>query len=161
MTQPGQPGQTSPTDTNCYSCQALRGERRISPGERIYEGQHWVIDHAWPTTLVGWVVLVLRRHAAALHELTADEFAEMGTLTARAVQTLHAETGCTKEYLACFAEALHFNHVHIHIVPRAADLPHTVHGPRIFTLLQPNEGEQATERAVQAFCAQMARAMTS
>lgn len=157
-----QPDQILPANTNCYSCQALRGERRISPGERIYDGRYWVIDHAWPTTLVGWMVLALRRHATALHELTADEFVEPGILTARAVQALHGETGCAKEYLACFAEAFHFNHIHIHIhiVPRAADLPHTVHAPRIFTLLQLNEGEQATEVAVQVFCARMARAMT-
>ena len=70
---------------SCYSCEALRGERRISPAEHIYDGRYWIVDHAWPTALVGWVVLVLRRHAAALHELTVDEFAEMGEVLARTV----------------------------------------------------------------------------
>lgn len=146
-------------DDSCYSCQSLRGERRISPGERIYNGHYWVVEHAWPTSLVGWVVLVLRRHASALHELTTEEFAEMGSLLERTVRALHADTGCAKEYLACFAEADHFAHVHIHVMPRASDLPQTLRGPRVFALLKPDEDEQAPEAEVQAFCARLARAM--
>ena len=83
----------------------------------------------------------------------------MGALLGRTTQALHAETGCAKEYLACFAEADHFNHVHIHIVPRASDLPHELQGPRIFALLKPGEGEQEPEAEVQAFCARLARRM--
>jgi diadenosine tetraphosphate (Ap4A) HIT family hydrolase len=143
----------------CYSCEALRGERHISPGQRIFEGKWWVVEHAWPASVVGWVVLVLRRHTAALHELAADEFTEMGTLLARVVQALHAETGCAKEYLACFAEAEHFEHVHIHVVPRAPGLPQELQGPRIFTLLDPKDGSQATLADVQAFCARLAAAL--
>ena len=147
------------TEIECYSCQALHGERHISPGPPIYDGQFWRVDHAWPSALVGWVVLVLRRHAATLHELTSHEFAEMGALLARTTQALHAETGCAKEYLACFAEADHFNHVHIHVVPRASDLPHELQGPRVFALLKPGEGEATPEAEVQAFCARMAARM--
>ncbi len=143
----------------CYSCESLRGERHISPAERIYDGRYWIVDHAWPTALVGWVVLVLRRHAAALHELTADEFAEMGALLARTTRALHAETVCAKEYLACFAEAEHFQHVHIHVVPRASDLSHELHGPRSFALLNPTDDTLARVADVQAFCAQMRAAM--
>ena len=144
---------------SCYSCEALRGERHISPADHIYEGRYWIVDHAWPTALVGWVVLVLRRHAAALHELSADEFAEMGALLARTTQALQTETGCTKEYLACFAEADHFQHVHIHVVPRASDLPHELHGPRSFALLNPSDNTLAPVVDVQAFCARMRAAM--
>lgn len=143
----------------CYSCESLRGERHISPAEHIYDGRYWIVDHAWPTALVGWVVLVLRRHAAALHELTADEFAEMGALLARTAQALHAETGCAKEYLACFAEADHFQHVHIHVVPRASDLPHELHGPRSFALLNPTADMLAPVADVQAFCTRIRAAI--
>lgn len=154
-TMPG----TTETEIECYSCQALRRERRISPSQPIYDGQFRRVDHAWPTALVGWVVLVVRRHATALHEVTGDEFAEMGDLLAKTVQALHAETSCVKEYLACFAESDHFNHVHIHLVPRASDLPHELQGPRVFALLKPGEGEAALEAKVQAFCARMAERM--
>ncbi|HEU4783942.1 MAG TPA: HIT family protein [Ktedonobacterales bacterium] len=144
---------------SCYSCEALRGERHISPAEHIYDGRYWIVDHAWPTALVGWVVLVLRRHAAALHELTADEFAEMGALLARTARALHMETGCAKEYLACFAEADHFQHVHMHVVPRASDLPHELQGPRSFALLKPTDHTLASVAEVQAFCARIRAAM--
>lgn len=150
---------TADTAAICYSCEALRGERHISPAAPIYEGQHWRVDHAWPTALAGWLALVLRRHATALHELTADEFAEMGTLLVRAVRALHTETGCAKEYLACFAEADHFNHLHLHIVPRASDLPHEIQGPRVFALLKPEENALAPVAEVQALCARLAEAM--
>ena len=153
MTQPEE------STLRCYSCEALRGERHISPTEHIYYGRYWIVDHAWPSALVGWVVLVLRRHAAALHELTADEFAEMGELLARTVRALHMETGCAKEYLACFAEADHFQHVHIHVVPRANDLPHELHGQHIFALLNPTDDALAPVADVQAFCTRMRAAM--
>lgn len=146
-------------DDSCYSCEALRGERHISPGQRIFEGKWWVVEHAWPTSVVGWVVLVLRRHAGALHELAADELTEMGTLLARVVRALHAETDCAKEYLACFAEAEHFQHVHLHVVPRATGLPQELQGPRIFALLNPADGSQASVADVQAFCGRLAAAM--
>jgi diadenosine tetraphosphate (Ap4A) HIT family hydrolase len=160
ITVPQHETHQAPMDA-CYSCEALHGERHISPSQRIFEGRWWIVEHAWPTSLVGWVVLVVRRHATALHELTADEFAEMGTLLARTVRSLRAETGCVKEYLACFAEAEHFQHVHIHVVPRAAELPPDLQGPRVFALLNPADGAQAAVADVQAFCARLAAAMAA
>lgn len=125
----------------CYSCLANDGTRPVSPGPRICEGLYWNVEHAYPTALPGWLVLVLRRHAAALHELSRDELIEMGELLARVTRVLHSECGCVKEYISCFAEAEHFHHVHIHVVPRAADLPQDVQGPRSFALLNPAGAE--------------------
>ena len=135
----------------CYSCLAAAGKRRISPGPVIYEGSYWKIEHAYPTSLVGWLVLVLKRHAEALHELSAAECAEMGELLGRTARALRDETDCEKEYAACFAEAEHFQHVHVHVVPRQAGLPHELRGPRSFAQLNPAPGEAATPEAVSAF----------
>jgi diadenosine tetraphosphate (Ap4A) HIT family hydrolase len=143
------------TAMECYSCLANAGQRRISPGPVIYEGEHWKVDHAYPTKLVGWLVLVLKRHAEALHELSAAECAEMGALLGRAARALREETGCEKEYLACFAEADHFHHVHIHVVARRADLPHELQGPRSFALLNPAPEDAASAEDVTAFCQRM------
>lgn len=123
----------------CYSCLANAGIRPVSPGPRIHEGTYWNVDHAYPTKLAGWLVLVLKRHAAALHELSAEEFIELGKLLARVTQLLHDETDCVKEYISCYAEAEHFQHVHIHIIPRADDLPAALQGPRSFALLKATE----------------------
>jgi diadenosine tetraphosphate (Ap4A) HIT family hydrolase len=119
----------------CWSCPSLSGARRISPGPIIQEGRYWVVDHAYPTRLPGWLVLVLKRHAEALHDLSAEETAEMGDLIRRSCLVLREVTGCQKEYVSLYAEAPHFAHLHIHIVPRAADLPDNLRGPRVFGLL--------------------------
>jgi diadenosine tetraphosphate (Ap4A) HIT family hydrolase len=103
----------------CWSCLSLSGERRISPGRFIYEGRYWMMDHAYPTRLPGWLVFVLKRHAEALHDLSAEEMVEMGDLIRRSCQVLRAVTGCQKEYVSLYAEAPHFAHLHVHIVPRA------------------------------------------
>jgi diadenosine tetraphosphate (Ap4A) HIT family hydrolase len=129
---------TTPDSAECFSCRSLAGEARISPGPFIYEGQYWMVDHAYPVALAGWLVIVLKRHAAALHELSADEFQELGALQYRAVQALRRYTGCAKEYLMAFAEAPGFQHLHVHVVPRAADLPPEQQGPRIMQFLQPD-----------------------
>lgn len=144
----------------CYSCLANSGVRRISPGPVIYDGMYWTGDHAYPTKLVGWVVLVLKRHAEALHELSAAECAEMGELLGRVARALREETNCEKEYAACFAEADHFHHVHIHVIPKQADLPHELRGPRSFALLNPTPDELAAPAEVIAFCERLCDRLT-
>ena len=41
----------------CLICCSISGERRISPGPFIYEGAYWLVDHAYPTLLKGWLVI--------------------------------------------------------------------------------------------------------
>jgi diadenosine tetraphosphate (Ap4A) HIT family hydrolase len=120
---------------DCYSCLSVSGERRISPGATIHDGQHWMVDHAYPTSHPGWLVIVLKRHAEALHELSAAELAELGALQARTVRALAAVLHSQKEYVACFSEGEHFQHIHVHVVARPADLPPEQRGPRSFSLL--------------------------
>ncbi len=131
-------------DPTCWSCLANAGIKRVSPGVTIYEGKYWLVEHAYPTKLRGWLVLVLKEHKASLHELTPEEFAEMGTLIRRTVQLVHQRFDCAKEYVMILAEAEHFHHVHVHIVPRAEDLPESLRGPRIFALL----GEKVRAEAI-------------
>lgn len=136
----------------CYSCLANAGTRPISPGTRIYEGMCWNVEHAYPTKLPGWLVLVLKRHAAAVHALSRAELVEMGELLGRVTMLLHAEFGSVKEYISCYAEAEHFNHVHIHVVPRAADLPDELQGPRSFALLKATEADAVPPAEIITLC---------
>jgi hypothetical protein len=39
----------------------------------------------------------------------------------------------------CLGESEGFHHVHIHLVPRPADLPHELQGPRSFAMLKTDE----------------------
>ena len=128
----GDTTKTLQDSAECWSCPLLSGARRISPGPFIHEGRYWVVDHAYPPRLPGW--LVLTRHAEALHDPSAEEMTEMGDLIWRSCLVLRAVTGCQKECVSLYAESLHCAHLHVHIVPRVATLPDNLRGPRAFGL---------------------------
>ncbi|MBF6592655.1 MAG: HIT family protein, partial [Ktedonobacterales bacterium] len=139
----------------CYPCLANAGKLCISPGPVIHDGTYWTIDHAYPAQLAGWVVLVLKRHAEAPHELVPAEWAEMGDLLGRMTRALRDEMGCEKEYVACFAEGDHFHHIHIHVVPKPATLAPAFYGPRCFALLKPGPGEAVPPEEVRDVCVRL------
>jgi diadenosine tetraphosphate (Ap4A) HIT family hydrolase len=105
--------------------------------ERIGLDEHWRVAHAFDTELPGWLVLLPRRHVIALAQLSDAEAASLGAWQVRLSRALHEVTGCAKTYVAQFAEAEGYAHLHFHIVPRAADLPVDSRGPRVFGLLNP------------------------
>jgi len=141
----------------CLTCLNLSGERRISPGPYIYEGTHWIVDHAYPTTHLGWLVILPKRHIEALHELSREEFRELAEIQYKLVQVMHMDSAVQKEYMMCFAEGEGFSHVHIHLVPKPANLPAELKGPRIFALLAV-DGEHAVPTAeLVAFCEEFTR----
>ena len=123
----------------CWSCLSLQGIQRISPGPFIYEGNYWIVDHAYPTSLKGWLVIVTRRHVEALHDLTREEFQELADIQYHLTKALGSssaiESAIEKEYMMCFGEAESFHHIHIHFVARPRDLPQEAKGPRIFSYL--------------------------
>ena len=123
----------------CLSCLSIQGVQRISPGPIIYEGNFWVVDHAYPTSLKGWLVIGIRRHVEALHDLTHEEFQELADIQYHLAQVMRSRTSIEKEYMMCFAESEQFHHIHIHFVAKPQDLPPDTIGPRIFSYLQVNE----------------------
>jgi diadenosine tetraphosphate (Ap4A) HIT family hydrolase len=139
----------------CYSCKSLSGELRISPGPTIYSGTYWVVEHAFPSKLKGWLVIVLKRHAEALHDLSSEEFVELAELQERTVRLLHAELDSEKEYLMCLAEAEHFKHIHVHVVPKPRGLPEELRGTAIFSLLKVGDSDILPVDAIKHFCNQM------
>ncbi|MEV7381888.1 HIT family protein [Streptomyces lydicus] len=92
----------------------------------------------------GWLVLLPRRHVAAVHDLTHAEASALGMWQVKLSRALRSMTGCAKTYVVQFAEAEGFAHVHFHIVPRTADLQPEHRGPGIFELLRRPEQEQVT-----------------
>ena len=139
----------------CYSCRSLSGEQRISPGPAIFDGEYWILEHAYPCRMKGWLVLVLKRHAEALHELSRAEFLELAELQEKTTKILHRELNSEKEYSICFAEAEHFHHVHFHIVAKSADLPKELKGPGIFAMLK-GEDDPVLRQEIKEFCEYLA-----
>jgi len=129
--------------SDCRTCELV--ERRDA-GEaplwdQIVRRDGWDIVHAFGTAIEGWLVLVLRRHIASLAEMDLDEAAALGPLIKQASEALNRVVGCEKTYVAQFAEAEGHRHVHVHVIPRYADQPPELKGPRIFGRLGVPEAE--------------------
>ena len=127
--------------------------RRISPAPPVHQGTHWLIEHAYPVGLLGWMVIVLRRHAAALHELTPAEFRELGELLAALVPLLRELCEAEKEYVSCFAEGEGFRHVHFHVVAVRPELPRHLRGAGSMALLTVQESGAVPAAEVRQLCA--------
>jgi len=119
----------------CYSCGREAGFDTLPPRERIAVDAWWRVAHAIDTTLPGWLVLLPRRHVTTIADLTDEEAATLGGWQVRLSRALHTATGCAKTYVVQFAEKPGFEHVHFHVVPRPAELPPELRGPRVFALM--------------------------
>jgi diadenosine tetraphosphate (Ap4A) HIT family hydrolase len=162
MGKPAPPGLVRKGRTvACPICRSNDGTERISPAAPIHEGEHWIVEHAYPSALLGWLVLVLKRHAESLHDLSRAEAAELGTLQWAVSKALATLTGCVKEYSVFFAEGPGFQHVHVHMVPRAGDLDASLRGGRAFALLQVSRRDSVPAKAVAEFCTRAAAEVSS
>ena len=120
---------------DCLTCQALQEKIRLTDAPTVIETGLWKVEHAYPTSIKGWLVIVLKRHCEAVHELTGPELAEFGKLLGVCSQALQAVLGARKEYVMQFAEQAGFHHVHFHLVPRTPDMPPSLIGPQVFSAL--------------------------
>lgn len=78
----------------------------------------WLLRHADPIALEGWMMVASKSHLGGLDELPAEEQAELGVVLAEVARAVRAETGCERTYTISFNEAV--RHLHIHVVPRHA-----------------------------------------
>lgn len=141
----------------CHTCELLEQRNRGAAPlwDNIYQTVCWDVVHSYNTSLPGWLVLVARRHIAAVDELTEDEAAELGSLIRRVSVALKASTGCTKTYVMQFAEAAGHHHVHFHVVPRMADQLDDHKGPNIFKYLGVPPEQRLSEDAMNQVASQV------
>lgn len=132
------------TTPDCYACSKEAEFDDLSPCECVAYDQHWRVAHAFNTAVPGWLVLLPRRHVAAVHDLTDAEASALGMWQVKLSRALRNMTGCVKTYVVQFAEAEGFAHVHFHIVPRMPDLHPEHRGPGIFELLRRPQQERVT-----------------
>ncbi len=142
---------------NCLVCQSVSGERRISPGPALFEGRYWAVEHAYPVKMQGWLVIVLKRHAAALHDLSREEFEELAELQQRCAHVLREAFGCANEYAICLAEKEGFRHIHFHMVARAPDLPEALRGTNIYQMVNATEADALPPAEIRALCQELRR----
>ena len=144
-----------PADQGCLSClDSARSD--LAPRDRVYLSPLWRVAHAFGTQLPGWLVVLPRRHVTALDGLTPAEQAELGPLLAAVTGALREDLHCSKTYVALFAEAEGFEHVHFHVIPRMADLDPGFRGPFVFALLGGDAAAQLPEQVRDEIASQLA-----
>lgn len=118
----------------CGSCElAAARDAGVAPlWDRMVRTAGWDVVHNNGTDLAGWLVLVLRRHLTSMADLTDEEAAEFGPLVRAASRAVQEVVGCPRTYLVQFSDHPRHRHVHVHVIPRHADLPDDAHGPGIF-----------------------------
>jgi diadenosine tetraphosphate (Ap4A) HIT family hydrolase len=129
----------------CRSCRAIAGEIALTDSPRLELDEFWRAEHCHPVAIAGWLVLVLRRHARALHELTAAEAAALGHWLPALTRALHEATDCELEYVMQFAEADGFQHVHFHLIARTAEWPAVYKGPGVMRAMGGADSIAASE----------------
>lgn len=134
------------SQADCYTCAQEAKAGTLPPREFIAADDHWRVAHAFGTGLEGWLVLIPRRHVTSISELNDAEARSLGTWQVRLSRALHQVLGCQKTYVAQFAEAEGYAHVHFHVMPRQPDLPRELRGPGIFQLLTPDHAPVSEQR---------------
>jgi diadenosine tetraphosphate (Ap4A) HIT family hydrolase len=146
-------------DGSCFSC--AQENQDLPLRERVYLSPRWRVAHAFGTALPGWLVVLPRRHVIALDELTDAEAAELGPLLREVTAALREVTRCDKTYVALFAEAEGFAHVHFHVVPRHASLDSELRGPRVFGLLGGDPARDVPDSVRDQVAASVAAALSA
>ncbi|MEM7534164.1 MAG: HIT family protein [Chloroflexota bacterium] len=140
--------------TNCHTCELVvrRDQGQAPLWDCIQRTAYWDVAHSFNTSILGWMVLVTRRHIAAIHEMSEAEGIELGVLIRRVSIILEELTGCMKTYVVQFAESPNHPHVHVHIIPRMADQPDELRGPNIFRAAHVPDEVRVTEEKMNEFC---------
>lgn len=149
--------------SDCYTCEltARRDKGEAPLWDSIFRTPHWDVVHSYNTGLPGWLVLVARRHVAAIDELSEAEAAELGSLLRCVSLSLKQVTGCLKTYVMQFAEHPQHPHVHFHVVPRMQDQPDTHRGPKIMAYLKVADDERVDEATMNALGEQIRQALSA
>jgi diadenosine tetraphosphate (Ap4A) HIT family hydrolase len=145
-------GEPEPAAPGCFSCeqQALAA---LPQRERIYDDGLWRIAHAFNAARLGWLVIILGRHAMSLGELTAEESAIFGRLVPAASRALESELGVSKAYVMFLAEMERFEHVHVHVIARPQP---ELRGTKVFELLHRPPEEWVPAPDMDAFAVRIA-----
>jgi diadenosine tetraphosphate (Ap4A) HIT family hydrolase len=136
----------------CYSCER-NADTELPPREQIYDDGLWRIAHAFNAARLGWLVLVLSRHAESLGELTAEEAVVLGGLIPATSRALEAELGVPKAYVMFLAELDRFHHVHVHVVARPS---RELRGTKVFELLKRPPEEWVSDADMDSFAGRIA-----
>ncbi len=141
----------------CLSCQSIAGIKSISPGKPIFISDYWIVEHAYPTSLEGWIVIVLKRHCEELHKLSHEEFIDLTEVQEKVIKAIHKYFKSDREYVFCFAEGEGFKHIHFHVVPKHKGFDSKYNGVKVFHYLKTPKNEWIPPERIIEICSELSR----
>ena len=143
--------------SECQTCilVANRKSPDVPIWDSIFDSRYFDVAHAYSTSLPGWIVIVCKRHVAAIDELSEEESRELGGLIVLVSKALKHAVGCSKTYVMQFAEQQGHDHVHFHVVPRMSDIPDENRGPNVFNYLNVDAHLEVSEQDQNAVAIKM------
>lgn len=88
----------------------------------VAESGRWIVrHHPHPAPLVGWLMLISRRHVQGPAGFDDGEAADFGPALRSVCAAVVQATGAAKAYCIAFGEGS--PHLHAHVVPRYGDRP--------------------------------------
>jgi diadenosine tetraphosphate (Ap4A) HIT family hydrolase len=99
--------------------------------EPVYQDTHWLLRHARETNILGYLVLVSRRHFLDLSEATDAESASYGKVLRTAIKAIRQIVPCERVYTFTLGELV--PHFHVHIIPRTSAMPRAFRGRGILS----------------------------
>jgi diadenosine tetraphosphate (Ap4A) HIT family hydrolase len=124
----------------CFAC-TNTAAATLPDREQVIRTEHWRVAHAFDSALPGWLVLLPTTHVLSYAELPDAAAAELGPLLLDLSRALPRLVDCVKTYQMVFSEAEGFAHLHLHLVPRPAELAPELRGPGIFGYLDRPQDE--------------------
>ena len=104
--------------SGCESCAYTSGERH-APGGRVYENEHWLVEHVGSPWVTGTMVVKTKAHREALWELTPAEAGSLGPMLQSVSQALVAALGAERVWLLMMVDGSPPSyHVHMLLLPR-------------------------------------------
>lgn len=101
--------------------------------------------HAFGSAILGWLVVVCRRHITSMSQLTPQEATVVGPLLSTLSAALEDVLEARKAYVAFLAEAKSLEHLHVHVMLRKDDMPPEQRGKRVFDWLDMPKEEAITD----------------
>jgi histidine triad (HIT) family protein len=109
---------------DCFVCDKHRGAVEV-PGGPIVDDELVYASHMWSpeggAVYLGYLFLEPKRHVPGLADLTPEEGARLGELTARLSLALRECEGAEHVYSAVIGH--HVPHLHVHLAPRYPGTP--------------------------------------
>ena len=115
---------------SCAVCTSLSGPARPTP---IFENDLWHVRHTGqPCGVVGWMLLISRRHVPGPAHFDDREARNFGLALRHFQRQLEEVTGALRIYTAAMGESS--PHFHAHMVPRYVTMPKEAKAWAVFDL---------------------------